>query len=148
MRSYVLASVAAVALSLPALAQQSQQSDQSQSGAQQRSQMNGSQSQGQNQSQASRNQASDRQPIQVDKLSESQIRELQQALNEKGFDAGKVDGQWGQSTRSAYKNFKESQGYAVGENELDPRAISALGLDESKFGNQPETTGQGQGGRN
>ena len=132
MKRIVLATVAVVGFALPALAQQSQQSQpQTQSGSQ------GSQNQ------MSGGQASNQKPISAKNLSQSQIRSLQQALNKNGFQAGDADGVWGPGTRLALQKFKQSHGQSstAGKNQIDQSTLSALGLDASSFGR--ETTGQG-----
>lgn len=163
MQRILLATAAAALLSLPVHAQQPSQSGQSQSGqssAQQSGQQSGqpsgqSQTQNQNrnqQSQAgqgqsqsgSQNQASNQQPVDATQLSRSQISQIQKALNKKGFSSGDVDGQWGPDTRAALENFKRRQGYATGENQLDPRTLQALDLDAAQFqSGRSSTTGQG-----
>jgi len=57
----------------------------------------------------------------------STVRNVQQALNAKGYSAGPADGQWGPSTEIALKQFQSSQGLpATGA--LDTRTLSALGV--------------------
>ncbi len=48
-------------------------------------------------------------PDDVPKLSRDEVEALQQRLNEKGFDAGPVDGIPGPSTRAAIRRFQQSQ---------------------------------------
>ena len=59
--------------------------------------------------------------------SSSTVRNVQQALNAKGFYAGPADGQWGPSTEIALKQFQTAQGLpATGV--LDTRTMNALGV--------------------
>ena len=59
--------------------------------------------------------------------SSSTVRNVQQALNAKGFNAGPVDGQWGPGTEFALKQFQTAQGLpATGV--LDTRTMTALGV--------------------
>jgi hypothetical protein len=59
--------------------------------------------------------------------SSSTVRNVQQALNAKGFNAGPADGQWGPSTEIALRQFQTAQGLpATGV--LDTRTMSALGV--------------------
>jgi hypothetical protein len=57
----------------------------------------------------------------------STVRNVQQALNAKGYNAGPADGQWGASTETALKQFQSAQGLpATGA--LDTRTLNALGV--------------------
>ena len=57
----------------------------------------------------------------------STIRSVQRALNERGYDAGPVDGQWGAVTQSAIKRFQLANGLpATGE--LGQQTLMALGV--------------------
>ena len=102
MKRLVLVTVAAAALSAPALAQQRQQPP-----AQpwQPSQQPSAQQCGHNQSSMN---AGERRSIPFNKLSETQIRDLQQALSQKGHDV-EADGKWGPRTQSALRDFNRSQ---------------------------------------
>ena len=55
------------------------------------------------------------------------MRNVQQALNAKGFNAGPVDGQWGTSTEIALKQFQTAQGLPS-TGVLDTRTMNALGV--------------------
>lgn len=128
MKRLLIATVAAGALAFPAAAQQqNQQSMPGQSGQHQAGQQG--------------------QQISPSSLSESQIRELQQALNKQGFDAGNVDGKWGPETEAALRNFQQKQGMQ-GDGQLNMQTVEALGLDRSQFaaGGGATTTGSGGAG--
>jgi hypothetical protein len=57
----------------------------------------------------------------------STIRSVQQALNDRGYNAGPVDGQWGAATRDAVKRFQQVTGLpATGE--LGRQTLAALGV--------------------
>src|SRR5262249_14473265 len=57
----------------------------------------------------------------------STIRAVQQALNDRGYNAGPVDGQWGAATQDAVRRFQQVAGLpATGE--LTPSTLSALGV--------------------
>lgn len=60
-------------------------------------------------------------------LDERQIRQIQQALNKKGFHAGNADGTWGEETRQAVRNFQKAQDIKQ-TGQLDERTVSALGV--------------------
>ena len=57
------------------------------------------------------------------------VRSVQQSLNQKGYDAGAVDGRWGPSTESALRQFQEANGLAPTGN-LDQQTLSALGVSQ------------------
>jgi len=64
----------------------------------------------------------------VDAMYDAQlVRSVQQSLNDRGFAAGPVDGQWGPTTESAVRDFQQANGLAQTGN-LDPRTINALGV--------------------
>jgi hypothetical protein len=55
------------------------------------------------------------------------VRAAQASLNDRGFDAGPVDGVWGPGTEAALRNFQRANGMdATGD--LDPRTRAALGI--------------------
>ena len=57
----------------------------------------------------------------------STIQRVQRALNDRGYDAGPIDGQYGASTQDAVRRFQQASGLpATGE--LGPRTLSALGV--------------------
>ncbi len=136
MKRLLLATAALGALAFPALAQQQpsqpsqpQQSEQS---------MPSSSSQSSQPSQANER-------ISPHSLKQSQIEELQQALNDKGFDVGKVDGKWGPETQAALRNFQQKQGM-TSSGELDTNTVQALGLDVNQFASGESSTTTGSGG--
>ena len=55
------------------------------------------------------------------------VRSLQQALNNRGFNAGTPDGRWGPSTEEALRQFQSSQGIPS-TGQPDARTSAALGL--------------------
>lgn len=142
MKKLLLATVATLALSLPAMAQS--QSDTNQP-PQNQSDMN---SQGQN---ASGNQQQAQNTIEPLQLSTQQIRQIQMSLNKKGFDAGHADGKWGSDTKRAVKDFqKQQQMQATGQ--LDQQTLQALGVNVTAQQNgqqnapqQPSASTTGQG---
>jgi hypothetical protein len=58
---------------------------------------------------------------------DSTVRKAQAALNDKGYDAGTVDGRWGPSTQSAVRRFQAKNGLAE-SGTLDSSTLSALGV--------------------
>jgi peptidoglycan hydrolase-like protein with peptidoglycan-binding domain len=86
---------------------------------------------------------SQQQATQEQNLSKDQIRQVQQALDQKGFKAGQPDGMLGPETKNAIKEFQQKQGWnATGE--LDSQTMSALGMSGNNpqgAGERPSTTG-------
>jgi peptidoglycan hydrolase-like protein with peptidoglycan-binding domain len=76
------------------------------------------------------------------KLDADQIRQLQQSLNEHGFNAGEVDGVFGARTREALKKFQSQAGLpATGE--LDAQTLTAVGHGDKIGAGEPSSAGQG-----
>ncbi len=57
------------------------------------------------------------------------VRLLQHALAEQGFDPGSVDGDFGEHTDAALRNFQASEGM-LADGKAGPKTITALGLGE------------------
>jgi peptidoglycan hydrolase-like protein with peptidoglycan-binding domain len=124
MNKLLLTSIAALSLAAaPAVAQQGKSMHQPQATMQQH---NGSQAQNENRANASAN------------LNQDEIRQAQQALNQKGFNVGRPDGLMGPKTENAIKEFQQKQGLnATGQ--LDDQSLAALGVSASTTG---QNTGQ------
>jgi peptidoglycan hydrolase-like protein with peptidoglycan-binding domain len=76
-------------------------------------------------------------------LSSSQVREIQQALEDRGDSSVRVNGEWGPDTEAALKNFQKSENMISQTDQLDFPTLLALGLDPLSFGlGASETTGQ------
>jgi peptidoglycan hydrolase-like protein with peptidoglycan-binding domain len=58
-------------------------------------------------------------------LSRKEIRQMQTALNNKGFNAGRVDGLWGPHTRMALRRF-EKHDRMQANGRIDKQVLSAL----------------------
>ncbi|MGD9924660.1 MAG: peptidoglycan-binding protein [Pseudorhodoplanes sp.] len=134
MKSLMLATVATFALAMPAVA-----ADRGQSGT-----MDPTRTQSQQQSSQQWSQQQKAQSVSPSELDQSQIRQIQQALNKHGFDAGNVDGVWGPETRDAVQNFQEKRNLSTDE-ALNEETLSALGVDfaSSMNGGGASTTGSG-----
>jgi len=65
-------------------------------------------------------------------FSESQVREIQQALDNEGFKSGKVDGSWGPETEAAFKDFQKWAMLSP-TGEVDSISIAVLGLNATNF---------------
>jgi hypothetical protein len=118
MKKILLAAVATVAVSLPAVAQK-QNMQPSESQMQQQPEMNqpGNQQQTQDEQQ---------QRINPSELKKDQISQIQQALNKKGFNA-KSDGVWGPNTVSALRNFQQKNNISA-NGQLTQETLAELGL--------------------
>src|SRR4051794_10945458 len=55
------------------------------------------------------------------------VRRVQQSLNDKGYDAGSIDGQWGPSTQNAVRQFQQDAGLPR-TGQLEQPTLSALGV--------------------
>jgi Putative peptidoglycan binding domain len=70
-------------------------------------------------------------------LSPDSIRQVQQALQKKGFDPGPIDGIIGPKTQEALRNFKDSYGISASA-DIDNQTLYALGIPElARSGVQP-----------
>lgn len=59
------------------------------------------------------------------------IRDAQQALKDKGFDPGPVDGLNGPATKAAVKKYQAQQNITA-DGQLGPKTLDALGVKEAK----------------
>lgn len=126
MKQLMLATVASLALSLPAMAQSNntntmQPDDQSQMSA---PSQNGNASQDQSGNQQAQN------TINPSQLDRQQIRRIQTALDHKGFNVKRADGKWGPETEAAVKRFQQKQNLQ-GNGQLDQQTLGALGVNMS-----------------
>jgi peptidoglycan hydrolase-like protein with peptidoglycan-binding domain len=81
--------------------------------------------------------------ISPQQLSSSQVREIQQALEDRGDSSVRVNGEWGPDTEAALKNFQKSENMISQTGQLDFPTLLALGLEPLSFGlGASETTGQ------
>ena len=55
------------------------------------------------------------------------VRDVQQALNDKGYNAGAVDGQWGPATEDAVRRFQQASNLPQ-TGELERSTLAALGV--------------------
>jgi len=152
MKRVMLAAVATIALSLPAMAQSNDtnamqpnnQSKASQSQTSSQPQHNQSQTGSNQQNGQARQQAENR--INPSSLNKEQIRRIQMTLNKKGFDAKRVDGIWGPETEAALKDFQQQQ-HLQGSGHLTQQTLGALGVDVNGQTQQGSaTTGSGSSG--
>jgi len=129
MKTLAIAAIGALALpfaiSVPAAAQQNSAKPNAPQSAQQQSQAQPMQPNEQSQ----------------ENLSSNQIRQAQQALDQKGFNAGRADGKLGPETKQALQSFQQSQGLQV-TGQLDQQTMAKLGIRGA------ETTGQAPANQN
>jgi peptidoglycan hydrolase-like protein with peptidoglycan-binding domain len=62
-------------------------------------------------------------------LSQDNVRQVQQALQKKGFEAGPVDGILGPKTKEAVRNFQDRYGMKA-SGDIDNQTLYALGVSE------------------
>lgn len=74
------------------------------------------------------------------------VRKAQQALNDKGHDAGPVDGIMGERTRSAVKEFQQAEGLPA-SGELDTQTVAALGAEATGASSSGSMGGANSGSR-
>lgn len=77
-------------------------------------------------------------------ISTAGVRQIQQALNKKGYDVGDVDGVWGQGTAKAVNHFQRANKLEP-NGELDVALIEALGLSQQIFSAGQQSQGQAKG---
>lgn len=65
------------------------------------------------------------------------VRSVQQALRQKGYGVGTIDGQLGPTTDGALRNFQQAQGLPQ-SGALDQQTLSALGVDQNQSSMQGE----------
>jgi peptidoglycan hydrolase-like protein with peptidoglycan-binding domain len=64
---------------------------------------------------------------------DEKVKAAQQALKDKGYDAGTVDGRMGPKTQAALRDFQKAQGMES-TGDLDPKTTQALGMDVGTTG--------------
>jgi peptidoglycan hydrolase-like protein with peptidoglycan-binding domain len=116
MKRVILAAVATAVFCVPVLAQQGTTESQAQDRQQSRAQVANTAGQ-----------------ISPRRFSERQVGKIQQALDDREFKSGKVDGSWGPETEAALKDF---QNWAMlsPTGEVDSISIALLGLNVADFG--------------
>lgn len=65
--------------------------------------------------------------VSTTRMRDGAVRDAQLALNEKGYDVGRVDGQFGPNTQSAVRRFQSEKGLAQ-SGRLDSATLAALGV--------------------
>lgn len=82
-------------------------------------------------------------------ISPALVRQVQEALHARGYDAGAVDGHWSHATQRAVRSFQGASGLEP-TGQLDPPTLAALGLTAGagEGPQDPRGTGPQQGPRN
>jgi peptidoglycan hydrolase-like protein with peptidoglycan-binding domain len=77
-------------------------------------------------------------------LGQNEIKQMQSALDQKGYHAGRRDGKMGRMTEAALRQFQKDQGLDQ-SGQPDQQTLAALGINEQQGaeGSQPSTVGQG-----
>jgi peptidoglycan hydrolase-like protein with peptidoglycan-binding domain len=146
MKQLMLATVASLALSLPVMAQSNnthtmQPNSQSQMNTPSSQNSDQAQDQSQSQDQSANQQAQNE--INPSQLDRQQIRHIQSALDQKGFNVHRVDGKWGPETEAALKKFQQKQNLQD-NGQLDQQTLGALGVNVNGSAQQGSaTTGSG-----
>lgn len=86
------------------------------------------------------------QQMAAQQLNQEQIRELQNILNERGFNSGSADGIMGPKTREALRQFQKTEGLAA-SGRPDMQTLQALATDaetQELFGVSPKFEEQQQ----
>jgi len=65
--------------------------------------------------------------VSTTRMRDGTVRDAQLALNEKGYDVGRVDGQFGPNTQGAVRRFQSEKGLAP-SGRLDSATLAALGV--------------------
>ena len=126
MKKLAIAGVALVALSLPAVAM-----DQQDTGAK-----DGNGTMGQATEGANPTTDGPSKTLLPETLDKSVVMQVQKALNDKGFDPGRIDGVWRPETVAAIKEFQQKNDLKP-DGKLDRQTVAALGLSKE----EPTTTG-------
>jgi peptidoglycan hydrolase-like protein with peptidoglycan-binding domain len=134
MKKLLLATVATMALSVPAFAQNTprsgDQTPQPSQMQQQPAKPQGMQGTANGQQQAA---------ISPSRLNRTEVRHIQQALDTKGFSTRRADGRWGPETEAALRKFQQQQNIQ-GDGQLNHETLAALGVNLS---NRSERTTTG-----
>ena len=77
----------------------------------------------------------------------SQISQLQQALNDKGLNAGPVDGRMGPKTKTALKQFQQQNGLTA-SGRADTQTLAALSINGSSASTDSSSSNSGMSGTN
>jgi hypothetical protein len=71
-------------------------------------------------------------PSTVSRYEPALVRDVQRALNERGYNAGAVDGQWGPATEDAVRRFQQASGLPQ-TGKLERSTLAALGVSSASI---------------
>jgi peptidoglycan hydrolase-like protein with peptidoglycan-binding domain len=149
MNKTILTLLATAALAAPAFAADNAANQpQQQPQAQQQSQAQPQNGQPQNGQQQNQNQASNQQPGSTQNLSRGQVRQMQSALDKKGFNAGRPDGRIGPRTSRAVQAFNQKQGIQSSHGRPTEQTLAQLGINANQGQNQQPNSNQQQPNQN
>jgi hypothetical protein len=151
MKRTIIALLATTAMAVPAFAADSTAPQAQQPSMQQQQQPQPSQqSQAkpqdmqQQQQQAQAQPQNGNQPIPPNSLSRSEVKQMQQALNQDGFNAGKPDGKLGRHTRQALQKFDQQKGIQSKNGQLTEQTLAQLGVNQNQDQSQQPQDQNGQ----
>jgi putative peptidoglycan binding protein len=139
MKLILLASAACLALSYPAMAQNTPNG--SQPSSQQQQSQSGTAGNPAQQQNGSQQQAANEQTIQPSRLSKEDIRDIQKNLDKAGFSTKGVDGIWGDETQAAVRHFQQAK-HLPGDGQLNQQTLAALGVNISNQSQANSQNGQ------
>lgn len=77
------------------------------------------------------------QQSQLSQVNEPEIRQIQQQLQQQGYDVGQVDGLWGPQSQQALRQWQDDQGFEP-TGRIDQRTLAELGVEpESQTAETP-----------
>lgn len=140
MKRTIITLLATAAMAAPAFAanntanqpqQPGMQQQQPQTSPQQQSQAKPQDTQPQQQ-QAQAQPQNGNQPIPPNSLSRGEVKQMQQALNQDGFKAGKPDGKLGPRTRQALQKFDQKKGIQSKNGQPTEQTLAQLGVNQNQ----------------
>ncbi|MEW5726838.1 MAG: peptidoglycan-binding protein [Pseudomonadota bacterium] len=75
--------------------------------------------------------------MQQQSLSPDVVRNIQQSLQDRGYQVGQVDGMWGRQTAQALRNFQQDQDMRA-SGRIDRQTLAALGIGQQQMGQTPQ----------
>ncbi len=83
---------------------------------------------------------------QSSRMDQNTTRQVQQQLQQQGYDVGQVDGKWGKKSQQALTNFQRDQNLTP-SGRPDPQTMAALGMDSgaSQQAQTPNERSRSQG---
>lgn len=88
------------------------------------------------------------QPIPPNSLSRGEVRQMQSALDQQGFNAGKPDGKLGPRTKQALQKFDQKNGIQSQNGQPTEQTLAQLGVSQNQDQNQQQNGSQQQPNQN